>query len=272
MNGVDNAAMRVYVAARDGLLRALVTSLRSDDRIIAAWLGGSFGHDQEDALSDLDVQVVVSDAAGALLCVRPWQRAARTTEARLALFSCCAEPAIIFENNGNAPVSGTSTCVIYTCAIVVDWLLLPYTGASRPPDSRLLFDKAGIPLAESPVLAPREKRVERASERVAYFWMMAAITAKYIVRGDVVYAHHLLVALNDCVREVRELVTGTPPGYRRGSLIGAEAGLDDPESAVRELCRRMLALASEVVALGGVVPAEPLPIVNAILSLAADRH
>ena len=66
----DGDALRARAAARDQILHTLVDVLNADDRIVAAWLGGSISQDAGDALSDLDLTVVVTDAASATLCAR----------------------------------------------------------------------------------------------------------------------------------------------------------------------------------------------------------
>jgi hypothetical protein len=70
------------------------------------------------------------------------------------------------------------------------------------------------------------------------------------------------------VREVRELVTGVPAGYQRGSLIGAVVPLDDPPAVIQGLCTAMLALTPDLVALGGTAPPNPMHVVDALLALA----
>jgi predicted nucleotidyltransferase len=58
-------------AARDGLLTKLVETLPADERFVAAWLTGSFANGTADALSDLDLTVVVTENAAPGLCARP---------------------------------------------------------------------------------------------------------------------------------------------------------------------------------------------------------
>jgi hypothetical protein len=263
----DSAALRGRGAARDQFLTALVGALEADESILAAWLGGSLSWGQGDALSDLDLSVVVRDAEGVALCARPWQHAGRTTPERLALFARFGHPAIIHENQNNAPAGGSFTCVIYTSGITVDWVLIPLSRAVRPPHGRVLFDKVGVPVEAPPAPLTHEQRAARLAERMAFFWMMAYITAKYTVRGDIVYAHHLVLMLNEIVREVRELAGGEPGGYRRGALIGTVVPLDDPPAAIRALCAAIQALTPEVVALGATVPEEPMQLIETLLAL-----
>ncbi|HEV2065959.1 MAG TPA: nucleotidyltransferase domain-containing protein, partial [Thermomicrobiales bacterium] len=60
----DGPAFLVELARqRDDLLVRVEDALRSDERVVAAWLAGSFGRGTEDAWSDLDLHVVVRDDA-----------------------------------------------------------------------------------------------------------------------------------------------------------------------------------------------------------------
>src|SRR5205823_3837804 len=74
-------------------------------------------------------------------------RAGHTSPDRLALFSQVGRPVIVHENHHNAPPGGSFTCAIYRSAIEVDWTLIPQASATRPPGTRVLVDKVGIPLA-----------------------------------------------------------------------------------------------------------------------------
>lgn len=44
------------VRARDDLLTTIVADVHHDNRLGAAWLGGSFGRGEHDTLSDLDLR------------------------------------------------------------------------------------------------------------------------------------------------------------------------------------------------------------------------
>jgi predicted nucleotidyltransferase len=46
---------------RDALLDKLTAALEADPRIAALWLTGSFGRDENDEWSDLDLHVPISD-------------------------------------------------------------------------------------------------------------------------------------------------------------------------------------------------------------------
>jgi predicted nucleotidyltransferase len=180
-----NSPIDNYSLQREKILAQIVERLVQDERFVAAWLAGSFARHEQDALSDLDLTIVVSDLYSENLCARPWQVSARTTKERYELFSLFGQPVIIHENNNNAPEGGTFTFVMYAeSAVMIDWILRPQSTARRPSESILLWDNAGIPMSLPIEPDPLAKRIEEASEKVAFFWMMAAITVKYIFRGD----------------------------------------------------------------------------------------
>ena len=257
-----------YVAAREKLLAEILTYLTNDGRFVAAWLTGSFGRGEEDAVSDLDLNVVVADSHAEKLCARPWQVGAGTTEERLALVSRFGRPAIIHENHHNAPEGGSFTFVLYAeTALMVDWIMVPQAQVKRPQESLLLFDKVGI--AKQLPAAPEslEQRIERASEQVAFFWMMAAVTVKYLIRQDYVSFHKSLDWLHGLVDSVKRLTAGEAPRYRGGSLVGMATTLEEQVEAVRQVCERMLELMPEVKGLGGRVPASPMSAIEILLRL-----
>lgn len=261
-------SLQAYAASRETLLAEIVQTLSADERFVAAWLTGSFGRNEADAISDLDLSVVVSDVYSQTLCARPEQVAAQTTPERLALFSHFGQPIILHENNNNAPDGGTFTFVMYeTSAVMVDWILVPYAKTQRPVQSRLLFDKVNIPL--SPAAGPESlaQRATLASERIAFFWMMAAITAKYSIRRDDVFVTHWLEELHRMTEEVECLVAGQAWRYRRGSHSRLELTRAGQRKALYRLCNRMLSLMPEVVQLGGQVCESPMPVIETLLNL-----
>lgn len=60
-------------APLDAVLRRAVKALEADDRIIGAWLAGSFAAGQADAFSDLDLHCYVRDAIFAKLDAEAWK-------------------------------------------------------------------------------------------------------------------------------------------------------------------------------------------------------
>lgn len=241
------------MAAGDALLAAIHTNLAADPRVVAAWLGGSVGRGEDDAYSDLDITVVVDDAHAAMLCARPRMVQAGAPPERLALFERFGRPAIVHENHYNAPAAATFSIAIYAdTGQQVDWTLVPRAVARRPRATRLLFDHAGVPLAEP---AGRADDLGLA-ERVAFFWMLTLPAARAVPRGDAVAFHVLLDSLERVRRDVERLASGEPSRYQRGSPARLAATRAAQADALRHAGDRMLALAPEPVADGIVVPAE----------------
>lgn len=266
-----NARQQEYAAIREALLQRIVQTLRADERFVAAWLGGSLGRGDADAVSDIDLAVVVSDVHSQTLCTRDEAAGAQPTKERLELFSEFGQPIIVHENSNNAPEGGTFTFVLYhPSALMVDWTLIPRAMARRPPQSLLLFDQAGIPLAPAAEPESPEQRARMASDAVAFFWMMAAITAKYVVRGDAVFVTCWLEELRKIVGEIERLIAGDAPQYRHGSLSVVEFTQPGQTKALLRLCETMSDLLPKLTKLGGTVTPSSKAAIETLLSLGAD--
>ena len=265
--------MRVvkYPAARQALLERIAAYLASDDRFPAAWLAGSFGRGESDGYSDLDITVAVAQACAQALCARPVMVSGGTTPERFTLFSRFGEPAVIHENHHNSP-GGTFTFVLYReNAQIVDWTLLPEDLALRPPQSVLLYGRAGIPLQPPPEPEPRSQRARMASERAAFFWMIAAATARTLPRGNLGAFYELLGMLSDTLEEVKRLVSGQPRQYWRRPLLPLACTLEEQKAALRGYCNEMEGLHPDIRGIGGEVPVQPRVPIDILLDLAEDR-
>ncbi len=64
-------ALKRRQAERDALLHQIEVALRADERVVAAWLTGSLGRGNADALSDIDLWVIVRDDAVAAIATDP---------------------------------------------------------------------------------------------------------------------------------------------------------------------------------------------------------
>jgi len=264
--------LKAYSAARETLLTEIIETLSGDDRFVAAWLTGSVGRNDADAVSDLDLTVVVSDQSSETLCARPWQTSAQTTKERLELIGKFDQPAVIHENNYNAPEGGTFTFALYAkSALMIDWILVPRAKAQCPSQAQVLFDKVGIPASPLPEPESLEQRTKNASDTIAFFWMMTAITAKHIVRGDGVFVQCWLEELNRMVHEVERLTKGEAWHYRRGSLTTMAVTREDQIGVIYQLGERILNLMPEVAKMGGYVSSSPMPTIETLLKL-ADRE
>lgn len=267
------ASLESYHQSRDALLEQIASELSHDERFVAAWLTGSYGRNDADEVSDLDLSLVVADPHAQALCTRQAQVSHETTPDRLALFSRFGRPALIHENNHNAPAGGTFTFVMYAgSALMVDWILIPQVHARRPSTSRLLFERENIPLA--PAAEPEE--LERArkivEEQWAFFWMTAAITVKYVIRGDGVFVTQWLEQLHRIVREIERHLRQEPWTYSRGPLSRLLPTREKQIESIRSLCQRVQTLAPQVEKLTGTAPVVPLGEIETLLALPGEHH
>lgn len=247
-----------YVAARTEMLAAITSTLQNDPRFVAAWLTGSFGRGGQDDISDLDLRVIVSDAAGTVFCTQPWPHGARTTDERLALFSHFGTPSVVYDAHSNAPEGGTFTYVLYDNGLNIDWMLVPQSKAQRGPDTLLLFDEVGIPIEPVPDAESLEERITTASDMTGFFWMIASSSLRYLQRGDVVYFHILLDWLHNAIEDVQRAVDGTPWRYHAGAYAQLACTRAEQVAQFRDLCARMLALMPQVERMGGYIPTSPM--------------
>ena len=177
----------------------------------------------------------------------------------------------VHENHFNAPAGATFTNVIYSDhGLMIDWVLMPREGASRPMSSRLLFDTSDVPV-EAPSPAPDAVELAaRLSERIAFFWMMVFPAVKAMLRGDTVRFHTLFDVVTRTRLDIEELLAGTRPAYQRSSAIQMMASEDELLWAIRQEVGRVAELAAIVEAAGGTTPRDPLDTVNVLLELASS--
>ena len=264
-----NINLETYHEHRDALLAKISETLSMDERFVAGWLTGSLSRDEADYMSDIDLRLVVSDSYSLSLCTRLEQVSAQTAPERYSLFSQFGKPALIHENNNNAPESGTFTFVLYAdSALMVDWVLSPQIKAIRPIQSLLLFEKVAIPIAPPPEPENIEQSRKAVAEQWAFFWMMTAITIKYIVRNDGVFAAEWIEHLHEIVHEIERRMNRKPWSYTRGSLSKLQPTREKQLESIQKLCSRMQGLKSRFAEFTGSEPATPLTEIETLLSLA----
>lgn len=177
-----------YAAARDDLLNRLTKGLEADPRIAALWLTGSLGQGRQDAVSDIELFVVVADAASRELCAHSRMITGFAPEARDAFFRTFGRVVNIHEDHYNAPEGGTFSSVFYgEPPILVDWVFISRALAEPPENARLLFERVPEPQPVKPAPAPGDPLPEEDAvlkERMGYFWMISAAAAKHIVRAS----------------------------------------------------------------------------------------
>jgi hypothetical protein len=265
---MSSSIRTAYTEARTRLLAEITEGLRNDERFVAAWLAGSFGRGKQTWLSDLDLHVVVAGAHSESLCATPWPAGANTTPERLLLFSQFGVPTIVFDAHGNNTMGGTFTYVAYQEAGQnVDWMLIPQAKAYREAQSLLLFDKVGLPDAPTPEPESLEECMERASDQIGFFWMIAASNILNLLDGYVAQYHMLLMWLEENIREVRAALNGEHAQYTKASRIQLYNTQEEQAVAMRHLCAEMEELMPLVVEKGGYVPVEPRAIVEKRLAL-----
>ena len=262
--------LQAYRKRREDLLARIVSDLFGDERFVAAWLTGSYARNDADEISDLDLNLVVAEPFTTLLCTRQEQVSHQTTQERLALFRRFGEPALIHENNNNAPQDGTFTFVLYSdSALMIDWTLIPQTNAERPFQSMLLFDKAHIPVSAPPAPEELDESKRVVAEQWAFFWVMTAITVKYIVREDLVFVQNWLERLHGIVRDIERRIEriSWQDVYVRGSVSKLQPTAVKQIESLRQLCQRMQELKPRAAEFTGVELYTPLTEIETLLSL-----
>ncbi len=253
---------------RAALLERIDASLRLDERVVAAWLGGSLGRRTADAWSDIDVWVIVAD-----------EHSAAVNVARRQFVAAIQTPALIVEAPENAPPGGAYLLVLSsgrTGAHQVDWYWQPRSSAWVPNDCRLLFDRVGLPSAAPPAIVGARERAEGLTGKVALFWLSVLLTAKAVARGRDWAVVRMIGWTIDILAEIEWLLAHDTlashddlKNWSEGSRWPLPAATPSAQLAlVREIAAAMNALAPEIAALGGQVPDEGVRQVQLFLDLA----
>jgi len=214
--------------------------LKSDSRVVAAWLFGSLGRGDADELSDIDLWVVVAD-----------EHMEDVRAERREYVTGIGKPVLIEEAPQNAPTGGVYLLVLYggkVGAQQVDWYWQPQSGAQVPADVQLLFDRAGLPAATAPKLLTVEERAELATNQVAFFWAMCNVAAKKIARRQAWGALSMFGLLSYALEETEWLVglRQERPGYKdtRSGLPPVQPA--DQMTLLREMARSMEGIMPQV--------------------------
>ena len=265
-----DAKRAAYEQSRDSLLAQITEQLSEDERFVAAWLTGSYARNEADEVSDIDIHVIVGAPYSEILCARKAQVSPVTTQERLELFRKFGEPALIHENNNNAPEGGTFTFVLYSgSALMIDWVLRPQMNVERPSQSVLLFDQGNIPVSAPPAPEDLEESKKAVAEAWAFFWMMTAVTIKYIVRKDLAFVQEWLEHLHGMVQDIERRIerVSWQDAYRRGSFSSLQPTREKQIESLRALCRRMQELKPKVAEFTESQPLMPLAEIETLFSL-----
>lgn len=249
-------------AQRDATLERLAAVLMADERCVAAWLFGSIGRGEEDALSDIDVWIAVRDSD-----------CAEVVADRRSFVAQIGEPIHILEAPQNAPSGGGYLLAFYAGEAGlqhIDWYWQPQSSAKIPQNVRLLFDRADLPHSGLPPLVMEkeadsaEYRLREAQNRVIFFWSMAPIAAKCIARRKLWKALEMLSMLRGTLESVARFLNAAPPAILQASPPDApEAQL----ALLQEMAHSVLNLHEALEAQGGESPAAVAPSVFEYFSL-----
>lgn len=244
-----------YLNERNALLRRITRQLEADARVVAAWLFGSLGRGDADALGDIDLWVVIADDAIEAIVAHRRRYAAQV-----------GEPVLTLEALQNAPLGGAYLMTAYDASSgphIVDWYWQPRSLAFIPPQIQLLFDRAGLAAGDAPMSfvggSPDPTLEAQPMHFISFFWMMWLITAKHVARTPHSESVPLLFYMLDPLcKTQRFLEFPEDPCYLSGvlpSLPSPQEKLD----TLRRLADEMVALMKQVSAKGQAVPEAVVP-------------
>lgn len=254
-----------FAADRDTMLAHIVPALQNDERFAAAWLSGSYARGEQDDLSDLDIRIVVADKYADQICTVQWESARpQASEVLLALGRQFGEPGIVWESSSWVGEGSSFTLTHYRgTGLHIDWVFVPQATARLEREATILFDKTGTLSERLPEPESLEQRAIAASDRAGSFWMIAASSVKYLLRGDLAYFHMLLNWLRNTLYEVQTVIEEKP---RRYELTLALTRVEQI-AVLRELCQRMQALMAEAEHMDGDVLDTPMEVIEKLLAM-----
>lgn len=178
-DSVVNAMRLAYRNERDAWLLHTRQMLEKDSRVAAAWLFGSLGRGAADDLSDVDIFVVLDDACADAVMAQ-----------RQEHICACENPLLLLDAPQNRPPHGAYNMALYEGQYgphQVDWYWQPQSCARIPTETRLLFDRVGLPQLDTPPrfdYQPVSERtpMEAITQAINFFWVMLLISAKHAVR------------------------------------------------------------------------------------------
>ena len=159
--GVEDP-LTVRLRERAALLRRVEQVVRKDCSVRAAWIMGSVARGEDDALSDLDLFIVVADDAIAEFIDNRRVHAAEP-----------ARPLLLMDNLANAPAGGAYLLAMYEGKAGpqnIDWFWQAESVAYRQDDGKILFDRAGLRAA------PGAQRTTQCPCHLAHRWVLIPLS------------------------------------------------------------------------------------------------
>lgn len=242
------------------------TFLEADDRVRGAWLTGSLARGDSDALSDIDLVIVVSDSDITGMVTDRYDYVAQI-----------GAPVLLLDNPHNAPPGGAYMLALYpgeAGPVHVDWFWEPLSGSAVPDDAQVLFDRSGLSVIAGdewralhhmppgsnvgfPVALPHP-----VTQQITFFWAMSVIVAKYIARRDGKTVERMMrvvaAALDDVETHLGIGAIAVEP-RRDKSWFFESATSEQQFSVLRSLSTKALTLHERIVAAGHEDPAEAVP-------------
>ena len=209
VNNADvQSLLLAYRNEREARLALIRQMLERDERVAAAWLFGSLGRGNGDAWSDIDIFIALADTSAEEVMVH-----------RQAHICGQETPLLILDAPQNRPPCGAYNMALYEGQYgphQVDWYWQPQAHAAIPAETRLLFDRVGLPRLETPPHfdyqpTPERTQAEAMTQTVNFFWVMLLIAAKYAVRKPQEAGTGLLSYPLSSLREVRAFTATTTP-------------------------------------------------------------
>jgi len=252
---------------RDVLLASIIDVLKTDLRVVGAWLGGSLGRGTADRLSDIDIYVVVSEQYARFVYSSTREFVARV-------------PGLILTESAprNAPPNGAYLLSLFhgdTGPHQVDWYWVTDRVGEIPHNTRVLFNSADIPVAskKSPKITDDSYDLEN---EIARFWALAAISAKKIARGHSWSAIAILGYMRAAVDQIswHLEVSGSSPGHPDTRSDRPPVDSQGQLAALEEFIGEVQALSPAIVAAGlpapGSLAAEMAPLIDLARSVISE--
>ena len=240
--------LRTRNRERSELLKRIVDNLLAEHSVSAAWLSGSASRGSDDALSDLDIHIVVDDQA-----IRYFM------DNRRMYASEPAQPVLLMDNFANAPVGGAYLLALYEGEFGpqhVDWFWQPVSKSYLPDDEKILFSRVELPWIRGgqwrreahrppgPPLSLNPTRRDLLTHKIAFFWAMSLIVAKYIARGNGGTVARMTRVVARALEEIAALIDADT-GFM-GTLETQPSDLEAASAEVQFRTLRSLAQYAEV--------------------------
>ncbi len=185
-----------------------------------------------------------------------------------------ARPILLMDNLANAPVGGAYLLALYKGEAGpqhVDWFWQAESTARRPDDGKILFDHAGLPVtpgaqwrstvhrSSGPPLGPNPSLTDLLTHKIAFFWAMSFIVAKYIARRNRETVARMIGVVSRTLTEAAALCDNSvvlSEGYEAMTAALEAASATTQLQVLRELAGHAEALGGQL-ATHGVVLLNP---------------